>query len=55
MAVYDGSFNTRFNLAVLGKKPRGSRGSKGGVRRAAASFGISPARLRRSPKCAKPN
>jgi len=53
VAVYDGSFNTRFNLAVRGKCPRGTRGSKGGVRRSVSSFGLTVVRPQGSPSCGK--
>lgn len=53
MPFYDGSFNCRFHFMTRGFPLRGRRGSKGGVRRSVASFGITVPRRVGEQSCAK--
>ena len=53
MGVYDGSFNTRFNLAVQGKVGRCRRGSRGGRVLPLSAFNVPLPPARKAEQCVK--
>lgn len=51
MGVYDGRFNTRFNLAVRGKRIPRRRSTRGGVMLSPADLNVPPPPLKKEKQC----